>query len=146
MIAGENQHVVRLIPLDKRNVLIDGIGRALVPFGLLAPRIGRKHLHPAVAAVQAPGLAVADIFVQFQRLILCQNSDGIDAGVDAIGEWKIDDTVFPAKGNGGLGGILRQHHQAAALAAGEKHCNAVFFLEVHALVSFLRFLGVTFLR
>ena len=99
-----------------------------------------------MAAVQAPRLAVAYVFVQLQRLVLRQDTDGVDAGIDTVGKRKINDAVFPAEGNGRLGGIFRQHHQTAALTAGKKHCNAVFFLKVHAQSSFLCFLGVTFLR
>ena len=84
------------------------------------------------AAVQAPRLAIADVLVQLQRLVLREDAHGVDAGVNAVGKREINDAVFPSEGDGGLGGVLRQNHEPAALSAGKKHCYAVFFLEVHA--------------
>ena len=132
MVAGEDQHVVRLIAIDEANVLIDGVGRALVPFGVFTLGVGRQDLYAAVRAVQAPRLAVADVLVQLQRLILGQDADGIDLGVDAVGKREINDAVFAAERHGGLRRVLRQDHQTAALASGQQHCHTTFLLEVHS--------------
>ena len=93
--------------------------------------IGGQNLGAAVGFVQAPGLAVSDIFVQLKRLILGQNTDDVDTGIDAVGKGKVDDAVFAAEGNGRFGGFFRQNLKAAALATGQQHGNAAFFLKVH---------------
>ncbi len=35
-------------------------------------------MHTSVKTVQVPGLAVADVFIQLQRLILCQDAYSIN--------------------------------------------------------------------
>ena len=132
MVAGKNQDVIRIIALNKGDVLVDGVGRSLVPLGFFAPGIGRKNLNAAVGTVQMPGLTVSDILVKLQRLILGQNSHRINAGVDAVGQREINDAVLTAKRNCRFRGVFRQHHQTAALATGQKHGNTMLFLEVHA--------------
>ena len=42
-------------------------------------------MYAAVLAVQIPGLTVAQIVVQFQRLILGQYANGVNTAVDAVG-------------------------------------------------------------
>ena len=93
--------------------------------------VGGQNLGAAVGLVQAPGLAVADVLVEFQGLILGQNAHGIDAGVDAVAQREVDNAIFSAEGDGGLGGFLRQDLQTAALAAGQQHGDYTFFLKIH---------------
>ena len=85
MVAGQNEHIVRIILLDKAHILIDSVGRAAIPLAALTLDVRRKHENAAVGQVQVPRAARTDICVQFQRLILRQHADGIDAGVGAVG-------------------------------------------------------------
>ena len=127
MVPAQHGHILGIIAVHKGDVLIDGVGGALVPglgFGL---GIGGQHVGPAPVAVQVPGLAVADIIVEFQGLVLGEHPHSVDAGVDAVGQREINDAVLAAEGHRRLGGVLGQHIQAAALAAGQKHGNALFF-------------------
>ena len=122
--------------VDEVDVLIDGIGSALIPAALLVVAFVRgQHLGAAVGFVQTPGLTVADILIQFQRLVLGQNTDGVDTGVYAIGKGKVDDAVLAAKRYCRLGSLFCQNLQSAALTAGQKHGNTAFFLEIHAVNS-----------
>ena len=140
MVAGEDQHVVRIIARNKGKVLIDGVGGSLVPLRFLGAGVGREHLHAAVGAVQAPGLSVADIFIQFQRLILGEDSDGVNSGVDAVRQREVDDAILAPEGDGRLGGILRQHQKTAALTTGQQHGDAALFLKSHSVrISFIRY-------
>ena len=134
MVARKNQHIVGVIALDKANVLVDGICRALVPLGVFALGIGRQHLHAAVRGVEAPRLAVADVLVQLQRLILGQNADGVNLGVDTVRQREIDNPVFAAKGDRGLCRVLRQNHQPASLTARQQHGDTTLLLKLHNLV------------
>ncbi len=127
MVAGEDQHIVGIIPVDKGDVLGDGVGGALVPVGLLALLIGREHVHAAVHAVQVPGLAGADVLVELQGLILGEHAHRLDAGIDAVGEGEIYDAVFPPEGHCGLGDVLCKHAQPAALAARKQHGYDLLF-------------------
>jgi len=135
VVAGEDQHVVRVIALDERDILIDGVGRALVPLGVFTLGVGRQDLHAAVRGVEAPRLAVADVLVELQRLILGQNADRVDLGVYAVGKRKINDAVFAAERNGRFGRVLRQDHQTAALTTCQEHGDTTFFLKLHSWIS-----------
>ena len=135
MVAGQDQHVIRVIALDKGDVLIDRVGCALVPFGILALGIGRQDLHAAVRGVQTPRLAVADVLIELQRLILRQDADRIDLGVYAVGKREIDNAVLAAERDGRLGRVFRQNHQTAALTTCQEHGDTTFFLKLHSWIS-----------
>ena len=135
MVAGQDQHVIRVIALDKGDVLIDRVGCALVPFGILALGIGRQDLHAAVRGVQTPRLAVSDVLIEFQRLILRQDADRIDLGVYAVGKREIDNAVLAAERDGRLGRVFRQNHQTAALTTCQEHGDTTFFLKLHSWIS-----------
>ena len=140
VVAGKDQHVFRTIAVDEGDVLADGVCGALVPLGFLASGIRRQDLHAAMGAVQAPGLAVADVLVELQRLILGEDAHGVDAGIDAVGQRKVYDPVFSAEGYSRLGRVLRQYLQSTALPAGQEHCDTVFLLKIHSVsLSFLLF-------
>ena len=140
VVAGENDHVVGVEAVHEVDVLINGVGRALVPAGfLVVTLIGGQNLRAGMGLVQVPGLSVSDILIQLQRLILGQNTHSVDAGVDTVAQRKIDDTVFAAEGNGRLGGFLRQNLKPAALSAGKQHRNYALFLKIHGHSSLCRF-------
>ena len=127
MVAGEDDDVLRVVPVEKIDVVVNGVGGALVPFAAGLRGVRREDVHAAPGRVKIPRRARAEIPVEQRRLVLDQHADGIDAGVDAVGEGKIDHAVFSAERNGGLGDLLRQNTQTAALAAGQEHGNAFFF-------------------
>ena len=127
VVAGEHHHILGVIALDEGDVLGDGVGRALIPVGALALLVRGQHMHARVHAVQVPGLAGADVFVQLQGLVLGEHAYGLNAGIDAVGKGKINDAVFAAKGHGGLGQVLGQNPQPAALAARKQHGYDLLF-------------------
>ena len=124
--------------LNKIDVLIDGIGSALIPATLfVVPLIGGQNLGAAMGLVQTPGLTVTDVFIQLQRLVLGQNANSIDAGVYTVRKWKVNDTILSAEGYSRLGGFFCQNLQTAALTACQKHGDTAFFLKIHADNSFI---------
>ena len=102
MIAGEDDHILGLIAVDEVDVLIDGVGGALVPVRAGGRLVGGQHMDAAVQTVQVPGLAVADVLIEHQRLVLGQDAHRVDPRIDAVGQRKIDDTIFSAEGNCGF--------------------------------------------
>ena len=82
----------------------------------------------AVHPVEIPRRAVAEIVVELERLILGQHADGLDAGIDAVGQREVDDAVFAAVGNGRLCDVFGEDAEPAALSAGEQHGKAFCFL------------------
>ena len=100
MVSGKDQHIVRVIQLHISEVLIDGIGRARVPFAVAALLIRRKHSYPADILVQIPRNTYSDMRVQPKRLILSKNAHRIHTRVNTVAQREINDAVFPAKRNG----------------------------------------------
>ena len=127
VVAGENEHIVWVIELDKADILIDGVGGALVP-GALVPllHIGGQDMDAPVRPVQVPGLSVSNVAVELQRLILGKHSHRVDAGVNAVAQGEIDDAEFSPEGDGWLCHPGRQGPQAASLAACQQHGDAFF--------------------
>ena len=127
VVPAQHGHILGIIAVHKGDVLIDGVGGALVPGLGFRLGVGREDVRAAPVAVQVPGLAVADVVVQLQGLVLGEHAHGVDAGVDAVGQREIDDAVFAAEGHRGLGGVLGEHIQTASLAAGQEHGDTLFF-------------------
>ena len=142
MVAGEDHHIVGIIEVDEADVLVDGVGRALVPGAALAAHVGGQDVDAAGGAVQVPGLAAADVAVELQGAILGQNAHGVDAGIGAVGKGKVDDAVFPAEGDRGLRHFTGQDIESAALAAGQQHGDTFFFHVFSSSFALLFFLGL----
>ena len=79
LVTGQNNNIFRVIPFDKRKVLINRIGRSLIPIRFVRLLIGRKHMHAPIKSVQIPRLSVPHILIQHKRLILCQNTYRVDS-------------------------------------------------------------------
>ena len=127
VVAGEHQYILRVVQIHEADVLVDGVGGALVPDGAAGALVGRQDMYAAVDTVQLPGLAAADVGVQLQRPVLGQHAHGVDAGVGTVGQGKVDDAEFTAEGDGGLGHGAGEDIQAAALSASQQHSDTLFF-------------------
>ena len=126
MVSAEDQYIIRMVLLNKRHILIDGIGCSPVPLSAFPFLIGRQYKNASVGYVQIPGGSASDIGIQFKRLILCKDTDCINTAVCAVAQGKIDDSVFTAVRNSRLGNIFCQNTKAASLSSGQKHCNTGF--------------------
>ena len=129
MVTRKDEHVLRVVAVDEFHILINRVCCALIPVGTLLSLIGRQDLDTAPCAVQIPRQTVTDILVEHERLILRQNANRINSGIDAVGKREIDDAVLTAEGNCGFGCLGGQCVQTRALAACEQHCDTFFFLE-----------------
>ena len=144
VVAGQDQQQFGIVAVHEIHVLENGVGRAAVPFAGGGFHVRRQDEGPAGAGVQVPGSAGADIGVELQRLVLGKHAYGVDTGISAVGQGEIDDLVLAAEGHRGLGPVLGEDAQAAALAAGQQHGYAVFLSDCHYLhlPFFLRSTGV----
>ena len=79
MISRKNQYIIRIVLLHIIQILKNCIGRPGIPFAVGTLFIWRKYGHTALVSVQIPRNTNADMGVQPQRLILCQNTDCIDS-------------------------------------------------------------------
>ena len=65
-------------------------------------------MNTAVQAVKVPRLAVADVLVQNEGLILGQDAHRVNVRIDTVGQREVDDTILSAKRNCRLGELLGQ--------------------------------------
>src|SRR5207248_4923829 len=95
VIAGKNKNVLGLLGADRINILIHGVGGALVP-RLADPLHRRQHFDELSHFATDDVPAFTDMAVQGKRLVLGQDVDPAQVGVDAIGERDVDDAVNAA--------------------------------------------------
>ena len=109
VVAGEDEHVVRVVSLDKADILVNGVGSAGEPGAFFTGAlVGGQDVDAAVRRVQVPGLAVAYVAVKLKGTVLGQHTYGVDPGVCAVGEREVDYAVLSAKGNAGFCHFLSQ--------------------------------------
>ena len=65
-------------------------------------------MNSSVDSVKIPCLSVAYVVVEHEGLILRQDSYGVDTGVNAVRQRKVDDSVLASIGYGRLCDILGQ--------------------------------------
>ena len=128
VVAGEDQHVLRLFAADGVDVLVDGVGRAHVP--VLAHALHRRQNLDELAEFSAHdvGPAFADVAVQRQRLVLRQDVNATQVGVDAVGERDVDDAIDAAEGDGRFGAVARQRIKTLTCSSGQQNSEGIFHL------------------
>ncbi len=97
--------------------------------------IGAKAVYAGMHSVKIPRLTVAYVFVEDQRLILGQNSHSLNTGIYTVGQRKVNNTIFSAKGHGRLGKLFCKHAQARALSARKQHSHYFLFLTIQTTVA-----------
>src|SRR5205085_11971689 len=102
MVAGEHENDLVLVLGHELEVLVDRIGRARVPIGVLSALVRLEQPHAADRSVQIPRSPDADVVVQRMRSVLGEDGDIIDARIDAVAQREVDDAVLPAEGYGWL--------------------------------------------
>ena len=85
--------------LHVRQILVYRVCGSCIPLCLSDFLIWRKNRYAALVAIQIPRYADSDMRIQPQRLILCEDSNRVDPGVDAVTERKINDPVLPTESN-----------------------------------------------
>ena len=96
MVAGEDEHEVRVLLLEGIEVLIDGIRRSTVPV-FADSFLGRDDVDVLVQFGMEHIPSHLDMMGEGFRLVLRQDMDPAYAGVEAVGESEIDDSIEPSK-------------------------------------------------
>ena len=84
MIAGKNKNIIRIVSVDKLDVLINGVCGAAIPVGGFLALIRREDLYSAERAVKVPRQTVADVIVEQERLVLREHTYRVDPGIDTV--------------------------------------------------------------
>ena len=85
-------------------------------------------MNATVQAVQIPRLAVADVLVQYNGLVLGENTNCVNTGIYTVGKGEVNNTVLAAEPYRRFCGLFGQCIKSAALPAGKKHRNTFLFL------------------
>ena len=84
MVARKYENVFGVVYLQEPDILIDGIGSALIPGRVRLGLVRRKNMHAPERPVQIPRQAVSHVLVKDQRLILRQHADGIYTRINTV--------------------------------------------------------------
>ena len=125
VVAGEDDDVLRLLRADGVDVLVDGVGGALVP-GLGDALHGGKDLDELAEFLGDDGApALADMAVEREGLVLGEDVDVAKLGVDAVGEGEVDNAVLAGEGYGGLGAVAGKGEKTLASSTGEENTKRI---------------------
>ena len=119
VVAGEHDRPARLLPLDRIEVLVDGVGGAEVPV-LPDALLRRQDLDELAELGIHDAPAHADVAVQALGLVLRHDEDLAQARVDAVREREVDDAIGSAERHRRLGPVAGQREEALPGAAGEE--------------------------
>ena len=100
------------------------IRRALVPVDAAGRLFGRQYLHPA-AREQAELIGLSNMPVQRNRIVLRQDVDLLDAGVETVADGNIHQPVTAGDGHRRLGALFRQWVEPRAGPAAQDECQCV---------------------
>src|ERR1035441_752626 len=119
VICAEDGHDVGIGLLHQIDVLINGVGRALIPGFVLGAHL-RRHRDDELILQQAAELpAFAEVLQQGLAAELGKHIDGVDPRVDKIAQHEVDNPVLASKGDGRLGPFVGKGSQPRSLAAGK---------------------------
>ena len=124
VIAGEHDQAPGTFAHDGVEVLVDGVGGALIPV-LADAFLRRQDLDEFAELFRDDVPAHPDVAVERQRLVLGRDEDAAQAGVDAVAEREIDDAVGAAEVDRRLGALLRQRVETFTGAAREHDGDGV---------------------
>ena len=123
VVAGQDEGVLGTLAAKRIDVLVHGVGGALVP--LLRDAHLRRQNFDEFAEAHERRPPCSDVASEAERFVLREHKNAMQAGIYAIGKCDVDDAVESAERNGGLGAVARQGPQALALTSGEKYSNGV---------------------
>jgi len=118
VVAGEDQHILRMVATQQVDVLKHRVGGALVP--VLAHLLLRgQQVDELVEAAIEETPATLQVADQALRLVLRGDADAADAGIDAVRQREIENAEFPPEGHRRLRAPVGQLHEPAATTTGE---------------------------
>ena len=130
VVAGEDDHVLWLFAADGIDVLVNGIGVPHVPVGAGALHGGQEFKELAQFLGYNPRPAFTDVAVEREGLVLGENVNLAQAGVDAVGKGDVDDAVVSAKGHGRFGAIAGKREEPFSLSARKQYSKCVFHIRL----------------
>src|SRR6266550_3910676 len=123
VIPGEDEDEFGALAADGVDVLVDGVGGALIP--LLRDAHLRREDLDVIAEAGEGRPAGADVAVQAEGLVLGEDENAAEIRIDAVREGDVDDAVERAERNGRLGAVASERPEAFALAPGKEYYDGI---------------------
>ncbi len=130
VVAGKDDHVLRLLAADGIDVLVHSVCGAHVPVGAGALHGWQQLEELAQFLGHDAGPAFAHVPVERECLVLGEDVDLAQAGVDAVGEGDVDDAVMTAKGDGRFGAIASEWKEALPGPARQQYSESISHVHV----------------
>src|SRR5882672_12779546 len=108
-----------LFGADRINVLIDGVGCSHIPV-VTYPFHRRQDLDELADFTAENVPSLADMPVERERLVLGEDVDAVQTGVQTVGKRNIDDAIDAAEGYSRFRAIAGQRIKTFARASGEQ--------------------------
>ena len=125
MVAGEDQHIARSVGVEDVNILEYGIGGTLIPTGIHALLCREEFDKFAEFAAQKSPTEL-DVTDEAVGLVLGEDADAANPGIETVGQAKINDAELAAKGYGRFGPPVGERPQAAAPLSSQYQCQSIF--------------------
>jgi hypothetical protein len=122
VIARQDQQVVALALFNRVDVLVDGVGRSLIPV-FVQPLLRRQDIDKFVEFSTEEAPAKIHVTVETDRLVLRQDQYLSQATIDAVRKCEVDDPVGTAKRDGRLRSIARERFQARSFSSCQNQCQ-----------------------
>ena len=118
VIPGKDHHMLGCFPHDRVQVLVHGVGGAHVPVVAHA-LLRRQDLDELTEFLGDDVPPHADVAIERQALVLRDDEDAAQAGVDAVAEREVDDPVGTAEVHRRLGAFPGQRREPFADPSGQ---------------------------
>src|SRR5260370_179586 len=123
VIAREDEDGFGGLACGRIDVLVDGVGGALIP--LLRDAHLRREDFDVIAEAGEGGPARTDVAVEAESFVLGEDENAAEIRIDAIGERDVDNAVESAERNGRLGAVASKRPEAFALAPGKEYYDGI---------------------
>ena len=123
LVTGKNQILINIPFLEQPLVFAHRISGAFKPGGTLRCLLSSQHLHKALTKTCTEVVGLREVTIQRSTVELRQHIHLGDAGVDAVTDRNIDQTVFTCEGHSRLGPHFGEWVQARTRTSTKNDCQ-----------------------
>ena len=125
LIAGKNQHELVLMTFEMDEVAANGVGGAFIPSAALVGLLGGEDVDET-GPERIKLETLLDMPMERSSEKLREEKDPVVAGVDAIADRDVDQTILTRQWDRWLASLLGKRKQPRAAAATHDHCEDSF--------------------
>jgi len=125
LIASKDQDVLHVVRQDVTQSLPYGVRRALEPVNALWSLLGGQDVNEPLRE-EAKLVSLGNVTVQRCGIVLSENEDFVDPGVNTIADRYVDEPVFPTQGDRRLGANESQRKKTSTFATAQDEPQNVF--------------------